>query len=51
MKHTIHTSDAPAPIGPYSQGIAAQGRMYFFSGQIALTPGGDLIDGDVRMQT
>lgn len=51
MKHTIHTTDAPAPIGPYSQGIAAQGRMYFFSGQIALTASGELVHGDVRVQT
>jgi 2-iminobutanoate/2-iminopropanoate deaminase len=51
MKQTILTSDAPAPIGPYSQGISAQGRMYFFSGQIALTAGGELINGDVRAQT
>lgn len=51
MKHTIHTTNAPAPIGPYSQGIAAQGRMYFFSGQIALTPTGELVAGDIRTQT
>ncbi len=35
-KSVIFSSDAPAPIGPYSQGVKAQGSFIFFSGQIAL---------------
>ena len=35
MKKTINTTDAPAPIGPYSQAVQA-GNFLFVSGQIAL---------------
>ncbi len=34
----VHTTKAPAPIGPYSQAIAAQGPFIYTSGQIALDP-------------
>lgn len=37
MKHIIHTPDAPAPIGPYSQAVQA-GPFLFVSGQIAIVP-------------
>ena len=37
MKEIILTDKAPAPIGPYSQGIAV-GGLIFFSGQIAIDP-------------
>ena len=37
MKHIIETSNAPAPIGPYSQAVR-YGDMLFLSGQIALDP-------------
>ena len=33
----IHTDNAPAAVGPYSQAIAAGGMLYT-SGQIALDP-------------
>lgn len=33
----IHTPDAPAPIGPYSQAVKING-MLFLSGQIAIDP-------------
>ena len=36
-KQIINTSNAPAPIGPYSQAIKA-GGLLFISGQIALNP-------------
>lgn len=51
MKEIIETDKAPAPIGPYSQGVKAQGTMYYFSGQIALTADGALIAGGVKEQT
>ena len=37
MKQIIHTTDAPAPIGPYSQAVLANGFLYV-SGQIAINP-------------
>src|SRR4051812_40491641 len=37
MKSIIYTSDAPAPIGPYSQAVKA-GNMLYISGQIAIDP-------------
>jgi 2-iminobutanoate/2-iminopropanoate deaminase len=49
----IQTSNAPAPVGPYNQAIAASGQMLFVSGQIALDPAtGALVgEGDVVAQT
>lgn len=37
MKTIINTKDAPAPIGPYSQAVAANGFL-FVSGQVAINP-------------
>ena len=54
MAHTvIQTDQAPAPVGPYNQAIAATGQMVFLSGQIALDPAtGQLVgDGDVEKET
>lgn len=49
-KTVIHTADAPAAIGPYSQAIAANGMLYI-SGQIPLDPvSGQLLDGDTAAQ-
>ena len=45
----IHTENAPAAIGPYSQAIKV-GDMVFTSGQIALTPNGEFLDGSVEAQ-
>ena len=48
---TVHSSDAPAAIGPYSQAIVAAGVVYT-AGQIALDPRtGELSAGDVATQT
>lgn len=47
----IHTPSAPAAIGPYSQGITANGFL-FTAGQVALDPAtGQMSDGDVAVQT
>ncbi len=47
----IHTEDAPAAIGPYSQATVYGGIVYT-AGQIPLDPAsGQIIDGDVGMQT
>ncbi|MCF6262172.1 MAG: RidA family protein [Xanthomonadales bacterium] len=46
MKDVIHTKQAPAAIGPYSQAVNAGGTIYL-SGQIPLdADSGMLIDGD-----
>nr|WP_182482544.1 RidA family protein [Meiothermus luteus] len=46
----VQTAQAPRAIGPYSQAIVA-GGMVFCSGQIPLTPSGELVAGDVEAQT
>ncbi|MEB3249457.1 MAG: RidA family protein [Merismopediaceae bacterium] len=52
MKEVIRTEQAPAPVGPYNQAIAAQGLL-FVAGQIALDPQtGEIVgSGDVVAQT
>jgi reactive intermediate/imine deaminase len=50
-KEPIHTSRAPAAIGPYSQAIRA-GNTIYLSGQIPLNPKTmELVKGDIRAQT
>jgi len=53
VKRIITTSEAPAAIGPYSQGISVEGgRWIFTSGQIALDPKtGKLVEGGIAEQT
>ncbi|BAZ06780.1 RidA family protein [Calothrix sp. NIES-3974] len=53
VRQIIHTNNAPAPVGPYNQAIAASGQMIFVSGQIALDPNTGSIVGadDVAVQT
>lgn len=47
----VHTAKAPAAIGPYSQGIVANGFL-FTAGQIAIDPAtGQVVGGDVAAQT
>jgi 2-iminobutanoate/2-iminopropanoate deaminase len=52
MKKEILTTQAPAPIGPYSQAIEV-GSMVFFSGQIPLDPSTGTVvgEGSVEAQT
>ncbi|KGR77574.1 RidA family protein [Ureibacillus sinduriensis] len=47
---TISTTNAPAAIGPYAQGIVVNG-MFYSSGQIPLTASGELVEGDIVAQT
>jgi 2-iminobutanoate/2-iminopropanoate deaminase len=50
-KRAILTSEAPEPIGPYSQAIQA-GKLVFLAGQVPLDPAsGQLIEGDISAQT
>lgn len=50
-KEVVSTTQAPAAIGPYSQGIKF-GGLVFVSGQIPLDPSsGELVGSDVKTQT
>ena len=47
----VHTENAPAAIGPYSQAVVA-GNFLFTAGQIAIDPAtGQIVQGDVSAQT
>ncbi len=47
----VHTENAPAAIGPYSQAVVA-GNFLFTAGQIAIDPAtGQIVQGDVAAQT
>ena len=47
---TVHTDKAPEAIGPYSQGVVANGFL-FTAGQIALDPAtAQVVEGDVVAQ-
>src|SRR6056297_3534002 len=51
MRKEIHTENAPAAIGPYSQAVE-KGGMLFCSGQIPIDPTtGLLIDDDISRAT
>lgn len=51
MKKIVHTTNAPAAIGPYSQAISFNGLL-FISGQIPLNPEtGKLIDSSIQEAT
>jgi 2-iminobutanoate/2-iminopropanoate deaminase len=51
MKKIIHTTNAPTPIGPYSQAVKS-GHLLYTSGQIPIDPTtGTMVAGGVREQT
>ncbi|RYD78365.1 MAG: RidA family protein [Sphingobacteriales bacterium] len=51
MKKIITTTNAPAPIGPYSQAVQA-GNFLFVSGQVAINPeNGELNIGSIDEET
>ena len=47
--NTVQTDDAPRAIGPYSQAIQVDGWLYA-SGQLPMTPAGDMVEGDIEAQ-
>jgi 2-iminobutanoate/2-iminopropanoate deaminase len=50
-KQQVHTSNAPAAIGPYSQGIRA-GETIYVSGQLPINPAtGSFAGEDIAAQT
>ncbi len=50
MKKVIHTENAPAAIGPYSQAIEANGLL-FISGQIPVDPATGIVPEGITAQT
>lgn len=51
-KSIIQTSQAPAAIGPYAQGVCASGTLCFVSGQLPVDPQtGALAEGGIAAQT
>lgn len=50
-KRIINSPNAPAPIGPYSQAVLANGTLYC-SGQIAINPTiGELVQENLEAET
>ena len=50
-KKVVFTSDAPTPVGPYSQGILFGSTLYC-SGQIGIDPNtGELVEGGIEAET
>ena len=50
-RQVIHTENAPAAIGPYSQAVKA-GNLLFVSGQVPFVPETmEIVEGDVKAQT
>lgn len=45
----LHSDNAPAAIGPYSQAVKVNGLLYT-SGQIALKLNGEMIENDIKKQ-
>ena len=51
MKTSIHTKQAPAAIGPYSQAVQSR-EMIFCSGQISLDPASaKIVEGGIEFET
>ena len=51
MKKIVHSDHAPQAIGPYSQGIKANGFL-FISGQLPVDPkSGEIVEGGITAQT
>ncbi len=51
IRKVISTLQAPAAIGPYSQGIATD-NLLFISGQLPIDPSsGKMVDGDIAAKT
>lgn len=51
MNKRINSKNAPAPVGPYSHAVVAQGKHIYVSEQIPLTIDGELAGSDIETQT
>ena len=50
-KKIVVTKNAPAPIGPYSQAVSANGFLYV-SGQVAIVPAsGEIVNSGIKDET
>lgn len=50
--NVLSTKNAPAAIGPYSQGTQTEGGMVFVSGQLPINPAtGEFAEGGIKEQT
>ena len=50
-KRIVHTDQAPAPVGPYSQAIRI-GNFLYTAGQVALDPAtGEFLNGEIEEET
>jgi 2-iminobutanoate/2-iminopropanoate deaminase len=50
MREKVESQGAPAPIGPYSQGIVASGRFLFVAGQTPKDPRTGQMPQDFKSQ-
>lgn len=50
-REIVCSQKAAAPIGPYSQAVKVSGDLLFTSGQIPLSPGGEMVPGGIEEQT
>jgi 2-iminobutanoate/2-iminopropanoate deaminase len=50
IKKVIKPSASPSPVGPYNHAVRVD-DLLFCSGQIPLDPQGNLVTGDIRVQT
>lgn len=51
MNEIVNTTNAPAPIGPYSQAVIANGFL-FMSGQVAINPSnGEVVSHSIHEET
>jgi len=50
VKKEVRADGAPAPIGPYSQGIITSGRLLFVAGQTPKDPSTGAMPQDFRIQ-
>jgi len=51
MKKIIHTKNAPAAVGPYSQAVDVNGTLYI-AGQVPVDPSkGVIVEGGITEQT
>ncbi|HFE54012.1 MAG TPA: RidA family protein [Bacteroidetes bacterium] len=51
-REVVRTAEAPAAIGPYSQGVVVSGELVFTAGQIAIDPDtGEMVGSTVEVQT
>lgn len=51
MNTVVFSNEAPAPIGPYSQGICLDSGLVFLSGQIPLNTSGVIVGTAIAEQT